>query len=241
MIAPPPGTPDRARLGPVEPHDELVARAVADRARAARCRPARPRGCRAGAGSPSGRADALLDEVAEVDAAQPLDEVGEHPVRRRRVVLEARARLPLELPLREARAAARGVGAVESGHRRVREARGVQHHLLDGDRVLAVGRELGHVVGDRARHVEQAVADQQPHRRRDDRLRAREDAVPGVVASRRRTSRTRRARRRGRPRAGTTAASRSPRRRARCRAARGWCSRGETIRLRSASDRGGSR
>ena len=59
------------------------------------------------------RAHALLDVVAKVDAAEPLDEVDEHPVRRRAVVLEARARLPLQLPLREPRPPTFGVGAVE--------------------------------------------------------------------------------------------------------------------------------
>ena len=49
-------------------------------------------------GQPERRADALLDEVAEVDAAQPLDDVGEHPVRRGRVVLEPRARAPTPAP-----------------------------------------------------------------------------------------------------------------------------------------------
>ena len=35
-----------------------------------------------------------------------------------------------------------------------REARGVQHHLLDRDVVLAVRAELGHDIGDRPRHVD---------------------------------------------------------------------------------------
>src|SRR5205807_1583183 len=57
------------------------------------------------------RSDALLDEVAKVDAAQPLDEVRQHPLRRGGVVLEAGARLPLEFPSCELLPAARRVGA----------------------------------------------------------------------------------------------------------------------------------
>ena len=57
----------------------------------------------------------------------------------------------------------------------------MQHHLLDRHRLLAVGRELGDVLGHAARRVEHAVADEEPHGRRDDRLRAREDAVARVV------------------------------------------------------------
>ena len=137
-------------------------------------------------------------------------------MRRRRVVLEARARLPLELPLARTRAPAR--------RDRRRRAPGITAFGKPAvcsmtcstvTAALPSRRELGHV---RRRPgactSSRPVADQQPHRRRHDRLRAREDAVAGVVASPRRTSRTRRARRRAPLRAGTTAASRSRRRRA---------------------------
>ena len=123
--------------------------------------------------------DAVLDEVAEVDAAEPLDEVDQHPVRRRRVVCESRARLPLELPLRELLAAPRRVATDEREHLRLGEARGVQHDVLDRDRREVVAIELGEVRPDRALHVEPTLADQHPHCRRDDRLGAREDAVAG--------------------------------------------------------------
>ena len=76
------------------------------------------------------------------------------------------------------RASRRSRSSQSSGaERRAREARRVQHHLLDGDDVLAVRPELGHELGDAARHVDRALAHQDPHRRRDDRLRRREDHV----------------------------------------------------------------
>ena len=74
-----------------------------------------------------------------------------------------------------------GIGALDRIHRRVRKPGGVQQHLLDGDVLLAVARELRHVVRDRARDVEHAVADQQPDRRRDDRLRRGEEHEARVV------------------------------------------------------------
>ena len=179
------------------------------------------------------RADALLDEVAEVDAAQPLDEVGEHPVRRGRVVLEARARLPLQLPLaRTARGAAPASAPSTAGITAFGKPAVCSITCSTVTASLPLAANSGTYSATGRVHVEQAVADQQPHRRRHDRLRAREDAVTGCRWSRRRTSRTPRARRRGRPRAGTTAASRSPhRRRARSSSSRMVLTRGE-IRLR---------
>ena len=83
----------------------------------------------------------------------------------------------LHRPFREPREPALAIVPVERRERRAREARRVQHHLLDGDRVLAVRRELGHELGDAARHVDRAFAHQDPHRGRDDRLRRGEDDV----------------------------------------------------------------
>ena len=87
--------------------------------------------------------------VAEVAAGAPLDELGEHPVRRRRVVLEARARLPVAAPAREPRQPALAVVPVE----RRRTARAGKPDVcsitcstvID---VLAVRRELGDELGD---------------------------------------------------------------------------------------------
>src|SRR5882757_767193 len=72
------------------------------------------------------------------------------------------------------------VGPRRRAERRTREPRRVQHHLLDRDDVLAVGRELGDVVGDAALDVETALADEEPRRTGDERLRRREDDVPGA-------------------------------------------------------------
>ena len=45
----------------------------------------------------------------------------------------------------------------------MREAGRVEHHLLDGDHVLAFGAELRDVLGDAAGRVDRAVADEDPH------------------------------------------------------------------------------
>ena len=55
---------------------------------------------------PGGVGDPRLDDVAEVLAGDPLEELGQHPVGRRRVVLEAGAGLPVQAPAGEGRAAA---------------------------------------------------------------------------------------------------------------------------------------
>jgi hypothetical protein len=57
----------------------------------------------------------------------------------------------------------------------------MEQHLLDGHRFLAVARELRNVVRDGTVDVEQPLADQQPHRGRDDRLGRRVHGEAGVV------------------------------------------------------------
>ena len=57
----------------------------------------------------------------------------------------------------------------------------MEHHLLDGDALHSVQRELGDVVADTTAHVDEPVGDQQPDGRGDDRLRGREDAEAGRV------------------------------------------------------------
>ena len=86
--------------------------------------------------------DPRLDEVAVVAAGHPVDDLGEHPVGGRRVVLVGGARLPVEPPARELLDPPFARPLLRRPEGRVREARRVQHHLLDGDRFLAVGREL---------------------------------------------------------------------------------------------------
>ena len=62
----------------------------------------------------------------------------------------------------------------------MREARGVEHHLLDGDDVLAVRGELWDVLDDELGRVDESLADQRPDRRGDERLRGRERGVSRV-------------------------------------------------------------
>ena len=78
------------------------------------------------------------DGGAEVLAVDALEQLGQHPVRRGRVVLEPRPGLPVEAPLREGLEARVAVGPATRCHGCVREAGRVQQHLLDGDDVLAV-------------------------------------------------------------------------------------------------------
>ena len=141
-------------------------------------------------GRPSGSQTRRSTTSRKSSPVTPFDELGEHPVRGDAVVLEARARLPFELPLGEALHARDGVGAFDGVHRRVREARRVQHHLLDGDDLLAVRRELGDVVRDRPRRRRagrRRSASTPPTRRSASSPRTRRSACR---SSRRRTSRS---------------------------------------------------
>ena len=84
------------------------------------------------------RRHSFFQNIAIVATGHRLDDLGEHPVRGRRVVLELRTRLPVEPPRAECLPpTARRVAALRSKWCR-RKPRGMQHHLLDGDLVLAV-------------------------------------------------------------------------------------------------------
>ena len=96
------------------------------------------------------------------------------------MVLESRSRLPVAPPLPELREAGFAVVPEQRVEGRVRKPGRVQHHLLDGDDVLAFGTELGDVLRDAARHVDPSGSDESPHRARDDRLGGREDHVARV-------------------------------------------------------------
>ena len=136
----------------------------------------------------------------------PLDQLGEHPVRRGRVVLVARARLPVAAPLREARrAAARGrpTRAAPNGARGKPDVCSITcSTVID---VLAVRRELGDDLGDAARRRRS-----RPRRSgstpRDATigLRRREDHVARVRRGVAERAPTPRPGRRARTRAGTT-------------------------------------
>ena len=85
----------------------------------------------------------VAHELSVVDARDPLDHLREHPVRGRRVVLELRARLEGEPPLREPSPPPVARVPVGRTERHAREAARVREQLLDGDDVLPVRRELG--------------------------------------------------------------------------------------------------
>jgi hypothetical protein len=121
-----------------------------------------------------------LYDVAEVLTGDPLQELDQHPVSRGRVVLEARAGLPVQPPAFERGTASRTRVTRRDDHRRAREARRVEHHLLDGDDVLPVGAELGHQLNDPTRDVDQPVTDHGPHRSGHEGLGRRVDDVAGV-------------------------------------------------------------
>ena len=141
-----------------------------------------PRQLAEDAGEPRRPGDALGDDVTKVAARDLLDDLREHPVRRRGVVLVAGARLPVEPPAAEGGAPPRARGAGERRQRRSGEPGGVQHHLLHRDDVLAVRAESRNVLGDGQRGVDDAVADQRPQRGGDERLRGREEDIAGVGA-----------------------------------------------------------
>ena len=75
------------------------------------------------------------DEVAEVGSRHPLDQLGQHPVRRGRVVLEARARAPSCSCHFAKRASRRSRSSQSSGENGARGKPDVcSMHLLDRDR-----------------------------------------------------------------------------------------------------------
>ena len=108
------------------------------------------------------------------------DQLGEYPMRRCRVVLEARPGFPVAPPRAEAPEPSRAVVPLRREEWRVGKSGRVQHHLFDGDDLFAVGPELGDVFGDALVDVDRALADEDPHRARDDGLRRREDHVARV-------------------------------------------------------------
>ena len=99
-----------------------------------------------------------------------------------------------QLQRHAANRASRRVAVVplDGNERRVREARRVQQHLLDGDDVLAVRSELGNELGDSARHVERALAHQDPYCRPRRRAWSRRRSRSETRAARRRACARRR-------------------------------------------------
>ena len=100
----------------------------------------------------------LLLQVARMKAGDPSDEFGEDPVRRQAVVPELRARLVLECPRLDLSLPGCSVGSVLD--RAAGQPTGERHHLLEGDRLFAMGAELRPPRHDRQRRVEPAPADE---------------------------------------------------------------------------------
>ena len=113
------------------------------------------------------------------------------------VVLEAGAGLPVGPPGREAAQAGVPVLPLQRGERGPGEAAGVGQDLLDGDGVLAVGPELGDVLGDPVLQAQLPLAQEEPDGAGDDDL-ARRVAVEATARPGRRRWPRPRARRRGR-------------------------------------------
>ena len=95
-----------------------------------------------GVGAGRRPAHPLLDDVPEVVTGDPFDEVGQHPVGRRGVVLD-RLPAPLKPPAGEAPPPVRGLATLDGVHRRVGEPRRVEQDLLHGGPAGTVGRQLG--------------------------------------------------------------------------------------------------
>jgi hypothetical protein len=121
-----------------------------------------------------------VDEGAVLHTAQCLDQLGDDPVGRRRVVLEARTRLPVEPPRAEAGEALLAGAVGCQVHWRLREASLVQQQLPDRDDVFAIRGELRDQLCDSLIEGYCTVAEQQPERSGDDCLRAGEDDVAAV-------------------------------------------------------------
>src|SRR5438876_904867 len=101
------------------------------------------------------------------------------------MVDEALADRKLEPPHLETFEALAAIEPVALRIWRVGKTTGVEQQLLDSNRIFAVAAELGNDVGRTLLDVELAVANQDPHRRRYNRLGAAEDAVERPVGRRR--------------------------------------------------------
>ena len=84
----------------------------------------------------------------QIVAGDAVDEFAQHPMGRRRVVLEACARLPVETPFRHDLDAGVPIAPTWWAERCARESTGVGQELLDRDVGLSVLAELGEQVSD---------------------------------------------------------------------------------------------
>lgn len=122
-----------------------------------------------------------LDGVGVALIGDGGDDLAQHPVASRRVVHEARPGVEGEPPPGE-RLQPPGAGLPGGRPQRgVRKPPGVGEDLLDGDHVLAVRGELGHVAGTRRIQVHVTTVDQLPDGPRYQRLGGTEGHEAAVV------------------------------------------------------------
>src|ERR1039458_4462635 len=126
----------------------------------------------------------LMNELTEVLARAAFDYLRNYPKARARMVFEFAAHRPFQPPLGKSLEPLALIQPLALRIRRVRKSTNVEQNLLDGHRVLTVGAKLGDDLRDALARIQLALADQNPRRRRHDRLRAREDRVERVVGGR---------------------------------------------------------
>ena len=105
-------------------------------------------------------------------------------MRRLAVVLQLRARRPVEREVADLGAHPRMVGPGRLGHVVRREAALMRHHLLQRDVGLAARGELRQVIGDLVHEGQLAFLDQRPHRRTGQHLGLAEQQEQVVVGRR---------------------------------------------------------
>ena len=115
------------------------------------------------------RDDLGAQVVGERQAGSPLDQLGDHPGRRREVELQLRAGLVGQAPLRHRLQPVRPVEHLRVAERREREPGGVGQDLPHRHHLLAVRGELRDDIGDPLVEVEHAFAEELPHHAGDDR------------------------------------------------------------------------
>ena len=124
----------------------------------------------------------VADEDAVVGLRQRLDEGGRGPVGRAAVVVDARARRPLEREAAHGPAQQLVVLPGRLRHVGVREARLVREELDQRDLALAVGLEARQVLGDPVGERQRAALDQEPDGARGEDLGVRVEEPKRVVA-----------------------------------------------------------
>jgi hypothetical protein len=115
-------------------------------------------------GEPERRQHLLSDHVAVVLAGHRLDDHRLGQVRGARVVLQPRARRPVEREITDLGAHSCMVGPRRLGHVTARETALMRHDLVQGYLALAARSEFRQVVGDAVHETQLAFFDQHPYR-----------------------------------------------------------------------------